>query len=255
MALATSLRTPGAALGGQVWPACGVTKRLSTQCAPSRGAPVSHTRNDGPPPPPHRRLQRRTGQCSPGHKQARRPAPRRSVIVRSQNPLFPESLVNAFTVAIKQSPLNAAKKMMAVAQAGAYDEAAVKAKVDSLVADNPVRWTATRRSPSTGPHLPELLPPLLHPQVVVFSWSGCPFCKKAKALLDGTGARYLAVELDEMDDGNAIRAELAKMTDRTSVPNVFIAGKSVGGCNDGPGVATLLSRGELTPMLQAAGAL
>jgi hypothetical protein len=34
-----------------------------------------------------------------------------------------------------------------------------------------------------------------------------------------------------------------------------VAGKSVGGCNDGPGVATLQSRGELVPMLQAAGAL
>jgi len=55
--------------------------------------------------------------------------------------------------------------------------------------------------------------------------------------------------------GKAIRAELAKRTERTSVPNVFIAGKSVGGCNDGPGVATLQGKGELVPLLQAAGAL
>lgn len=46
-----------------------------------------------------------------------------------------------------------------------------------------------------------------------------------------------------------------QLTDRTSVPNVFIAGRSVGGCNDGPGVATLEARGELRPLLQAAGAL
>lgn len=29
------------------------------------------------------------------------------------------------------------------------------------------------------------------------------------------------------------------MTGRSSVPNIWIAGKNVGGCNDGPGVATL----------------
>lgn len=60
---------------------------------------------------------------------------------------------------------------------------------------------------------PSHLPP---PQVMVFSWSGCPFCKNAKALLDTTGAKYTALELDQMEDGKAIRAELAKMTDRTS---------------------------------------
>lgn len=49
------------------------------------------------------------------------------------------------------------------------------------------------------------------PQVMVFSWSGCPFCKKAKAVLDGTGAKYLSLELDTMgQEGKAIRAELAR---------------------------------------------
>ena len=38
-------------------------------------------------------------------------------------------------------------------------------------------------------------------QVVVFSWSGCPFCKRAKAVLDSTGAKYTALELDQMADG------------------------------------------------------
>lgn len=134
----------------------------------------------------------------------------------------------------------------------------------------------------------------------MFSWSGCPFCKKAKALLDSEGAKYTALELDQMPDGKAIRAELAKLTDRTSVPNIWIAGRqgeghwcatmcwwrdevatrdscaawrvcvlnvheaaacrlcagqNVGGCSDGPGVATLQSKGQLAPMLQAAGAL
>lgn len=34
----------------------------------------------------------------------------------------------------------------------------------------------------------------------------------AKALLDSKGAKYIAVELDKMDDGNAIRAQLAEVS-------------------------------------------
>ena len=48
-------------------------------------------------------------------------------------------------------------------------------------------------------------------QVVVFSWTRCPFCVKAKRELDSMNAKYLAVELDTMGDGNAIRSELAKV--------------------------------------------
>lgn len=46
-----------------------------------------------------------------------------------------------------------------------------------------------------------------------------------------------------------------QMTDRTSVPNIWIKGQNVGGCNDGPGVMTLHKEGKLVPLLQAAGAL
>lgn len=66
----------------------------------------------------------------------------------------------------------------------------------------------------------------------------------------------MALELDEMgDEGKHIRAELAKKTSRTSMPNIFIGGEGVGGCNDGPGIMTLKSQGELSPMLEKAGAM
>lgn len=67
---------------------------------------------------------------------------------------------------------------------------------------------------------------------------------------------YTVYELDQMDqEGKELRAELAKMTQRTSVPNIFIAGEGIGGCNDGPGLMTLEKNGELKPKLQAAGAI
>ncbi|KAL0038039.1 hypothetical protein WJX79_010780 [Trebouxia sp. C0005] len=131
-------------------------------------------------------------------------------------------------MAVTNSPVNNLKKGIARVQAGDYDEAAIRSKVDNYLNANPV---------------------------VVFSWTGCPFCKNAKALLDSKGAKYTAVELNTMDDGNAIRAQLAQMTNRTSMPNIFIKGNSYGGCNDGPGVATLDKQGKLIPLLKQAGAL
>ena len=39
------------------------------------------------------------------------------------------------------------------------------------------------------------------------------------------------------------------------MPNIFIAGEGIGGCNDGPGLMTLEKSGELMPKLQAAKAI
>ena len=50
-----------------------------------------------------------------------------------------------------------------------------------------------------------------HVQVVVFSWSRCPFCVKAKSALKSMDANFVAVELDQMPEGAAMRAELAKV--------------------------------------------
>ena len=65
------------------------------------------------------------------------------------------------------------------------------------------------------------------------------------------------MELDTDPDGKAIRAEMADLIDRTSVPAVWIGGKFVGGCNDGPmgGVVSLSESGELANLLKGVGAL
>lgn len=139
-----------------------------------------------------------------------------------------QNMINSLSEVVTNSPVNNLKKGIAKVQAGDYDKAAIKSKIDDYLDKN---------------------------GVVVFSWTRCPFCKNAKALLDKTGAKYLAVELDTMDDGNAIRSQLAEMTNRTSMPNIFIQGKSYGGCNDGPGVVTLQNQGKLNSLLGQAGAL
>ena len=57
--------------------------------------------------------------------------------------------------------------------------------------------------------------------------------------------------------GKAIRAEMADIIGRTSVPAIWIGGKFIGGCNDGPmgGIVKLDDSGELKRMLREVGAL
>ena len=76
-------------------------------------------------------------------------------------------------------------------------------------------------------------------------------------MLDTYGAKYTVVELNEVEGGYPLRAELAAREGRTSVPALFVNGVFVGGCNDGGlgGVLTLDKAGKLKPMLTDAGAL
>ena len=46
------------------------------------------------------------------------------------------------------------------------------------------------------------------------------------------GTEYTAIELDLMDDGASIQDTLLDMTGQRTVPNVFIGGKHLGGCDD-----------------------
>jgi glutaredoxin 3 len=156
---------------------------------------------------------------------SRSPTSRRSFAVRAGL----NDVINNISVAIQNSPMAKGKAALAKLQAGQFDEEATGKKIDQLIASN---------------------------AVMVFSFSSCPFCVKAKKILDDAGVKYTAVELNQMGaEGMAIRAVLAERTGRTSMPNIWVGGQGIGGCNDGPGIATLQRNGELTPLLQKAGAL
>jgi len=94
--------------------------------------------------------------------------------------------------------------------------------------------------------------------VVVFSFSACPFCTKAKGIFNDKKTEYKVVEFDEMDDGSALRAELSDILGgRTSVPAIFVDGEFIGGCNDGGkgGLVPLDESGELDILLKKVGAI
>ncbi|KAL4151837.1 hypothetical protein PRNP1_008774 [Phytophthora ramorum] len=88
--------------------------------------------------------------------------------------------------------------------------------------------------------------------LVLFSKSYCPYCKKTKETLAGLGAKPVVFELDTREDGAAIQAFLFRLTRQSTVPNLFIKGKSVGG-NDN--VQELQRSGELADRLKKARAI
>eukprot|EP01137_Pigoraptor_chileana_P036228 Opistho-2@31435 len=78
-------------------------------------------------------------------------------------------------------------------------------------------------------------------KVAIFSKTTCPYCKKVKALFDSLGQQYGTIELDLIPDGPAVQATLEKVSGQRTVPNVFVGGTHVGGCD-----ATLKANDEGT---------
>jgi glutaredoxin 3 len=80
-------------------------------------------------------------------------------------------------------------------------------------------------------------------KVTVYSSDFCPYCQRAKALLQVRGAVFEEIVVDGKPD---VRARMTEITGRTSVPQIFIGERHVGGCDD---LHALDARGELAPLL------
>lgn len=87
--------------------------------------------------------------------------------------------------------------------------------------------------------------------VIVYSKSWCPYCGQIKGLFNKLGVEYKVIELDQLVEERAVQDALYDLTGQTTVPNIFIGGKHIGGCD-----ATLaLNRsGELVKLFTEAGA-
>lgn len=68
------------------------------------------------------------------------------------------------------------------------------------------------------------------PAIVIYTKSFCPYCDAAKALLKRKGAAFEEISVDGDRAGQAAMAE--KAGGRSTVPQIFIGGKHVGGCDD-----------------------
>lgn len=84
-------------------------------------------------------------------------------------------------------------------------------------------------------------------KVAIFSKSYCSFSKKVKTLFDSLSVSYGALELDVIEKGAEIQATLLELTGQRTVPNVFIGGQHVGGCDN---TLKLHSENRLLPMIR-----
>jgi glutaredoxin 3 len=82
------------------------------------------------------------------------------------------------------------------------------------------------------------------PTVEIYTWSRCPFCIRAKALLDQKGIAYTEYCIDGDEVARNTMAERAQ--GRRSVPQIFINNHHVGGCDD---LFALDRQGGIEPLL------
>ena len=82
--------------------------------------------------------------------------------------------------------------------------------------------------------------------VRVYSTQMCPYCVMAKRLLQGKGVRFEEIRVDQ---DQARREEMMRISGRRTVPQIFVGDTHVGGFDD---LSALERAGKLDPLLQEA---
>jgi len=80
--------------------------------------------------------------------------------------------------------------------------------------------------------------------VKVYTKKNCPYCVRAKALLDRKGVAYEEIDAEHDD---ALRTWLVETTGQRTVPQIFVGDRSLGGFSD---VDALDREGKLDPILR-----
>lgn len=81
------------------------------------------------------------------------------------------------------------------------------------------------------------------PIIEVYASKFCPYCLWARGLLDGKGVDY---KVYDVDGDFALRKQMTERSRRTSVPQIFIDDRHIGGFDD---ISELDFAGELDGLL------
>ena len=81
----------------------------------------------------------------------------------------------------------------------------------------------------------------------IYSKDWCPYCKKAKALLQAENVSYTEIDITQDADREK---EMIERSGRRTVPQIFLDGRTLGGFDD---LAALRSQGPLTDVLARKG--
>ncbi|MEG9527325.1 MAG: glutaredoxin 3, partial [Hyphomicrobiales bacterium] len=66
--------------------------------------------------------------------------------------------------------------------------------------------------------------------VTIYTTAWCPYCSAAKSLLKEKGVAFQEIDVERVQGARGTMVE--KAGGRTSVPQIFIGGTHVGGCDD-----------------------
>jgi glutaredoxin 3 len=81
-------------------------------------------------------------------------------------------------------------------------------------------------------------------QVTIYTKAYCPYCVRAKSVLDNKGVSYQEIRIDEQPE---LRPEMIERAGgRSTVPQIFIGERHIGGCDD---MLALDASGKLDPLL------
>jgi glutaredoxin 3 len=83
--------------------------------------------------------------------------------------------------------------------------------------------------------------------VKMYTTAVCPYCVRAKQILKSKGVEQ--IEEIRIDTNPEQREHMMKITERRTVPQIFIGDTHVGGCDD---LVALDAKGGLLPLLQSA---
>ena len=84
------------------------------------------------------------------------------------------------------------------------------------------------------------------PNIEIYTKNFCPYCWRAKDLLESKGLPYTEIAVDAGGEQRTTMIERAN--GRTTVPQVFIGDRHVGGCDD---LMALERSGELDSLVSA----
>jgi glutaredoxin 3 len=82
------------------------------------------------------------------------------------------------------------------------------------------------------------------PQVEMYASDWCGYCRRARALLEKKGVAFSEIDVDMIPGA---RAEMVARGGGDTVPQVFIGGQAVGGCDE---LQALDAAGRLDPLLK-----
>lgn len=80
-------------------------------------------------------------------------------------------------------------------------------------------------------------------KIHVYSKDYCPFCRRAIELLKIKGVTYTVIDVA---DNNSLEEEMRHRSGRSTVPQIFIGPRHVGGCDE---LFALDEQGGLDPLL------